>query len=188
MKEKSMKQVKGILLLAFVKTIRADKSGLYDKFLLQEDIPVINKKIVDALWYPYETYKRCVDGVYEIVGKKREEKLKEWGGSYARQIMPTIFKKTIKENNPLEHFQRTPVYIKSMYDFGGTDVTVENPDSVILKLSDFDPDYPPIYIMLAGWFQSVAELCGAKNVQCKYIDKSWVNKSNTTSYHVTWTQ
>jgi hypothetical protein len=186
MNGKSTKQVKGVALVTFVKAIRANKSGVYDKYLLKEDLPIINKKIVDQLWYPYETFKRCFNAVYDIVGKKNEEKVKEWGRLYAELIMATTFKITIKENKPLEHIKRIPGYITHFFDFGNAEVTVENPNRVLLKLSDLDPDFQLIYIFLAGWFQRVAELCGAKNVQCEFIDKSWVNKSNTTSYRFTW--
>jgi len=81
-----------------------------------------------------------------------------------------------------------PGYINHFFDFGSADVTVEKPNSVFLKLTDYDPNFPLIYIFLTGWFQRVAELCGAKNVQCEFVDKSWVKKSNTTSFRITWAQ
>jgi hypothetical protein len=188
MNEKSSKQIKGVALVTFVKVIRADKSGVYDKYLKEEDLQIVKKRIVDQVWYPYETFKRCFSAVYEIIGKKNEEKVLDWGRLYAEAIMATNFKITIKENKPLEHIKRIPGYLTHFFDFGTADVKVEDPNRVFLKLSDLDPNFPLIYIFLQGWFQRVAELCGAKNVQCEFIDKSWVNNTNTTSYRITWSQ
>lgn len=186
MNEKSAKQIKGVALVPFIKTIRKNKSGVYNKYLKEEDLPVINKKIVDQLWYPYETFKRCFSAVYEVVGNKNEANVRDWGRLYAEAIMATSFKITIKENKPLEHIKRIPGYLSHFFDFGKADVKVENPNRAVIKLNDLDPDFSLIYIFLIGWFQRVAELCGAKNVQCEFIDKSWVNKNNTTSYRITW--
>ena len=36
-----MKQVKGTALVEFVKTIKADKSGVYDRYLKEEDLAII---------------------------------------------------------------------------------------------------------------------------------------------------
>jgi hypothetical protein len=188
MSGKAMKQVKGVALVQFVKVIRANKSGVYDSYLKEEDLPIINTKIQPAIWYPYETFKRCFNAVYEIIGQKNDEKVKDWGRLYAELIMTDTFKITIKQNSALEHIKRLPVYISAFFDFGHANVIVENPNRVLLELSDYDPDFAPLYIFLIGWFKRVAELCGAQNAQCEFIDMSWVKKSNTTSYRFTWTQ
>ena len=181
-----MKQIKGAALLYFVKTIRADKSGVYNSYLTKEDLPIIQKKILPTLWYPYETFRRCLNAVFEVVGKKDYEKLKEWGSLYAEMIMTEMFKTTIKKNNPLEHMRRVPFYMEGFYNFGHTVSQVENPQRVFLQLSDYDSDFSLIYIIMEGWFKRIAELCGAKDVKCEMVDKSWVNKTNTTSYIVSW--
>ncbi len=71
-------------------------------------------------------------------------------------------------------------------DLGNTEALVESPNRVLLRLTDYDPDFAPFYIFLQGWFQKMVELCGGKNVECKIIDMSWIKKNNVTSYIVTW--
>ncbi len=181
-----MKQVKGATFVYFVKTIRADKSGIYDKYLNKDDLDIIGKRISPTMWYPYETFKKCFNAVVEVIAKRNPEKVKDWGKLYGEMIMTDAYKATIKEGKPLEHIKRVPVYIKSFMDFGNTEAIVEAPNRVVLVMKDYDPDFAPFYVFLEGWFQRMAELCGAKNVECKIVEKSWVNKKSTTSYIITW--
>lgn len=181
-----MRKVKGAAFMNFAKVIRADKSGVYNKYLKEDDLELINRKIQPINWYPYDAYKRCFNAVFEVAGKNNPDNLKEWGRLYCEKILNDFFKITIKQGNPLEYIKRIPVYIQNFYDFGNTTVTVENPQSAILELYDYDPDFVPFYIFMHGWFQRVVELCGAQNVKCQFVEKSWVKKSNKTSYRITW--
>lgn len=181
-----MKQVKGAAFVNFVKTIRADKSGIYNKYLNEQDLSIINSTIQPINWYPYDTFKRCFSAVFEVAGKNNPNNLTEWGRLYCEKVLNDFFKITIKEGNPLEYIKRIPFYIQNFFDFGTTSVTVENPKSVILEMRDYDPDFKALYIFSHGWFYRAAELCGAQYVQCQFVEKSWLKKSNTTSYRITW--
>ena len=181
-----MKKVKGSAMVHFVKAIRSNKSGVYNKYFLKEDWDIISKPILPALWYSYETYKRCFTAVFEIAAHKDYEKVKEWARLYADLIMTDIYKHTIKKDDPLYHIKNAPVYIQTFYDFGHAEVKVEGPKKVVLHLSDYDPDFAPFYFFHLGWFQRVVELCGARNANCEFLEMSWVTKRNTTTYLVTW--
>jgi hypothetical protein len=181
-----MKQVIGTALLHFVKTIRSDKTGIFDKYLTKDDLAVINQKILPTIWYPYDTFKHCFNAVFEVIAKKDTNMVQDWGKLYGEMIMTDVYKKTIKKGNPLEHLRRVPVYIKSFFDFGQSEANVEKPNQVILEFSDYDPDFAPLYFFIYGWLKRMAELCDAQNVECSFIDKSWLKKSNNTSYLITW--
>ena len=170
----------------FVKTIRANKSGVYDKFLVDEDRAIIGTQIFPATWYPYETFKRCFLAVYEVIAKRSLEEVKEWGSLFSELIMTKILRNTINGDKPLDHIRRIPVYINTFYNIGYSEVTVEAPTRILLQLHDCDPDFQPLYYFLLGWFQKTAELCGARNVRCEFINMSEANKSNTIKYLITW--
>ncbi len=181
-----MKKVKGAALLHFAKAIKSDKSGVFDKYLKEEDRAILNKEVQPTLWYPYETFRRCFNAVFEVIAKKDMEKVMEWGRQYGQVILSDVYKVTIKQDNPLEHFKRIPIYIKGFYDFGTTETKIEAPNRVLLTLNDYDPDFAPLYYFNVGWFRKAAELCGAKNVQCQMTAKSWEDKSSKTCYVVSW--
>ena len=181
-----MKQVKGSAMVHFVKGIRANKSGIYEKYLQKEDWDIIMKPILPAFWYPYETYKRCFNALFEVAANKDYEKVMGWAKLYAVLIMTDIYEHTLKKDDPLYHIKNVPQYIQTFYNFGHTEAKVEEPNRVLLKMSDYDPAFAPLYYFHLGWFEKVAELCGAKNVKCEFLEKSWETKSNTTSYLITW--
>jgi uncharacterized protein (TIGR02265 family) len=183
---RDLKQVKGSAMVHFVKAIRANKSGIYNKYFQKEDLEIIMKPVLPAFWYPYETYKRCFNAVFEVAAKKDYEKVKEWARAYAELIMTDIYKHTIKKDNPLDHIRNAPIYIQTFYNFGHAEAKVEGPNRVLLNLSDYDSDFAPFYFFHLGWFQRVAELCGAQNVKCEFLEMSWITKSNTTSFLITW--
>src|SRR5271157_5487019 len=97
-----MKKVKGTTMMYFVKTIRANKSGVYDKFLVDEDRAIIGTQIFPATWYPYETFKRCFLAVYEVIAKRSLEEVKEWGSLFSELIMTKILRNTINGDKPLD--------------------------------------------------------------------------------------
>jgi len=182
-----MKQVKGSAMMHFVKAIRANKSGIYDKYFQKEDLDVISKPIMSAFWYPYETYKRCFNAVFEVVAKKDYEKVLEWGRIYGELIMTDIYKSTLKKDCPLDHMKNAPVYIQTFFNFGHAEVKEEGPNRIRLILTDFDSDFALFFYFLRGWFQKIVELCGAKNAKCEFLEMSWITKSNSTSYVISWT-
>jgi len=182
-----MKRVKGTALVNFVKTIRANKSGVYDQYLTEEDKDIISRKILAAVWYPYETFKRCFNATFEVIAKKELQMVEQWGRLYGELIMTDIYKDTLKKGDPLDHIKKVPVYIRTFFDFGQGEAVVEKPNRVVIKLTDYDPDFAPLYHFLRGWFQRMAELCGGQNVKCEFVNKSWEDKTNTTTYLVSWT-
>jgi hypothetical protein len=183
---KIMKKVKGTTMMYFVKTIRANKSGVYDRFLTGEDRAIIGTQILPAIWYPYETFKRCFLAVFDVIAKRNLEEVREWGSLFSELIMTKILKNTTNGDKPLDRIRRLPVYINAFYNIGDSEVSVEAPNRVSLQLHDCDPDFQPLYYFLLGWFKNMAELCGAHNVRCEFINICRDNKSNSIGYLITW--
>lgn len=58
-----MGNVKGSILLDWVKAVRADKKGSYDKLLSDADKEIVARTILPSSWYPFETYMACFKAV-----------------------------------------------------------------------------------------------------------------------------
>jgi len=181
-----MKRVKGTVLVNSVKLIRADKSGIYDQYLTEEDKAIISRRISPAVWYPYETFKHCFKAIFEVAAKKDLDQVRKYSRFAGEMMITDIYKDTLKPGDPLSHLRKIPIYILTFYDFGQAEVVVEKPNQVLVRLIDYDPDFAPFYYMLAGVFECIAELCGGQNVRCEFVTKSWEDKSNTTSYLISW--
>jgi hypothetical protein len=167
-----MKKVKGTVLVDFCKTIRADKSGAYQKYLTDEDKAIFNQKIMPSAWYPYESFKHCFNGIFEILAKKDLNTVRNWGRVYGKAIMGGIYKGLLKQGEPLEYIKKYEVYVRNFLDFGRMEVIEEKPNQVLMKLSDFDPDFPPLYAIMQGWLECTMEMCGAKDLKIDIVKKT----------------
>lgn len=173
------KRVKGSILIDFVKTIKADKSRVYDKYLTVEDKAIISQRILPSGWYPYETFKHCFNAVFEVLAKKNLDMVRQWGRFYGEQIVENLYKGLLKEGHPLDYIRKYEVYIRNFFDFGKIEVIEEAQNQVLIKMSEFDPDFQPIYVIMFGWLERTLELCGAKNIKSEIVSKSWEGAKET---------
>ena len=178
--------IKGSLFIRLVKIIKSEKSGAYDKYLTDKDREIISQKIINGSWYPFETYKHCITALFEVVGKKNPETAKEWGRQECQAAMTTIYKAYIS-GDPMSFLKRYGVIHKSFHDFGDIDVLVEGESQATFKISNFDAKCVPFYYLLQGWLERGMELCGAKNITCAFLTKSWEGHPDT-SLRLTWTK
>jgi hypothetical protein len=177
--EADMKRVKGTVLVDFVKSIKANKSGVYDKFLAAEDKSIISQRILPSAWYPYETFRRCFNAVFEVDAKRNLETVKNWGVLYGQKIMTDLYKGLLKQGEPLDSLKKYQVYIRNFFDFGKIEVIEEKPHQVLVKVIDFDSDFAPLYYMFYGWMERTMVLCGAKNLLSEIVSRSWQDPIDT---------
>ena len=85
-------QVKGSMLVTFVKAIKADKTGACEKLLTEEDKKVASSLILASKWYPFEIYKNCFKAVCKVNAKNRADVLREWGRFAGEETMSNIYK------------------------------------------------------------------------------------------------
>jgi len=174
------RRVKGSILVDFVKTIRADKTGAYERYLTREDKEIINQRILPSAWYPYETFKNIFNAAFEILAKKNLDMVKQWGRFYGERIIENLYKGLLKQGHPLDYIKRYETYVKNFFDFGKLEIIEEAQNQVLIRMIDFDPDFPPFYSIMFGWLERTLELCGAKNIKMEVIRRSWEGAPDTT--------
>jgi hypothetical protein len=179
-------QVKGSIFVEFVKTIRSNKTGVFDKYLTAADREIISQRILPNIWYPYETFKHCLTAVFEVLAKQDLEVVKEWGRAYGQAIMTTLYVTILKKGSPLSYVKRIGVLVRTFFDFGRVEIVLESETQAVYKIYDFDLQYAPIHYLLNGWIERTMEICGAKDLKCKTITKSWAGDANT-SIRLSWT-
>lgn len=174
-----MKRAKGSVLIDFVKTIKANKTGVYDKYLTDEDRSIINQRILPNQWYPFDTFKRIVNAIVEVAANKNLEMVRQWGRLYGQAIMGDVYKHLLKQGEPMEYIKKYPVYVRNFYDFGTFEVIEENPTQALVKMKDFDADFVPLFYIIWGWLEKTLELCGAKNLKTELVSQSWAGAKET---------
>ena len=172
-------KVKGSVLIDFIKTIRADKSGVYEPYLTDEDREIIDQRILPSAWYPYDTFKHCFQAIFEVLAKGDLEKIREWGRMYGEAIMKGIYKGLLKEGDPLHYLKKYNTYLRNFFDFGSIEIKELSENEVEMALKDFDAQFVPAYYMMFGWLERTLEVCGAKNIKFEVLDRAWEGAPET---------
>jgi len=178
--------IKGSVVIEVVKVIRKDKTGVFDKYLTGQDREIISQKILPSIWYPFETYKHCINAAFEVYAKKNPEILREWGRNAAQAAMTTLYTAYVTGRDPLTFLNKYEMIHKSFLDFSRVEVIKEKENQVLFKLHEMDPECVPFFYIIQGWLERGMELCGAKNIKLEFISKSWEGNPETT-LRISWT-
>ena len=66
MSEAKVSQVKGSMLIGFVKAIKQDTSGRLEALLSDEAKALVQERILAAKWCPFEPYKSCFQAACKV--------------------------------------------------------------------------------------------------------------------------
>ncbi|MFO7557939.1 MAG: hypothetical protein R6X10_03835 [Desulfobacterales bacterium] len=180
-----MRKVKGSIFIPWAKAIKADKTGLYDDHLTEEDKKVLSGLILSSSWYSFETYKNCFNAVSTVIAQNNPETLLEWGREYSNQIMGSVYKRAILEGDPKQAMEQFVFVFKSMFSFAKMSNEFVSDTEMIVSIEEFDPDFELCYYLFRGWLEKFIELCLKKAVQTKFVQKSWEG-APLTQIKVTW--
>ncbi len=172
-------KAKGSVFITLVKAIKSDKSGVYDKYLTNQDREIINQKILPSVWYPYETYKHCLNAVFEVFARKNPNVAKEWGRTEGQALMTKMYSAFIS-NDPIDFINAYEMIHKNFFDFGKIEVIEGGNNQVVFRLTNFDVQCLPNIYTIEGWLECGLELCGAKNIKSEFLAKSWEGHPETT--------
>lgn len=180
-----MRQVKGSMFIMFVKAIKSDRKGAFDKFLTNQDREVLSGLVLQSQWYPYETYKNCFLAVSRVIARDAPKTLRDWGRIYGEESITTIYKSVLLKKDPraaIEEYQRI---FKSQFDFGRMEGNVTSDNEMTVTVFDFDKDVEPWYYVAQGWIERLIELVIKKPVRSEILDRSWAG-APATVFRLNW--
>ena len=168
-----MAKVKGSIFVPWVKGVRADKSGACDKYLTDEDRKLISGRILTSSWYPYETYRRCVDAVSNEIAKNDMNTIRGWGRAFVDSTYKNIYKNLFTESDPRKAMRSRQMMFRTLYDFITADLEEVSESEYTIKFNGVEPDFKSFFAMAIGVMERGLELSGAKGLKAEFIDKSW---------------
>ncbi|MFC1884091.1 DUF2378 family protein [Thermodesulfobacteriota bacterium] len=180
-----MGQVKGSIFIPWVKGVRGDKSGACDKHLTDEDRKVISGKILASSWYPYDTYRRCVEAVSKEVAKDNLDTIRGWGRAFVDSVYKDIYKNLFSENDPRKAMKSRQMMFKTLYDSITVDLEEISESEYIVTFKGVESDFKSLFAMSIGVMERGLELSGAKGLKAEFIDKSW-NGDPQTRIRFSW--
>ena len=168
-----MRKVKGTILVPWVKAIKADKSGTFEALLTSNDKEALSKLVLSSSWYPFETYKNCVNAVAKVVAQGDGETIRQWGRAYSDEIMTSVYKRAIKKGDPKAAMDQFAYVFKSMFNFGKVSSEVSSDQEMVVSIEDFEADFELFYHVTRGWLERFMELCLDKEVHSEFVKQSW---------------
>ena len=163
MSKVKVSQVKGSMLVTFVKAIKADKTGACEKLLTDED-----KKIISTL--------NAGNG---------PDVLREWGRMAGETTMTTIYKTVLNKKDAESALGAFQQIVKNVYDSITIEKKMASDNEIIITITDFDPDFEQWYLVGLGWIERTIELVIKKAVKSQIIERSWQG-APATVFKMSW--
>jgi hypothetical protein len=182
------RKVKGTMILDFVRTIRANKTQDWNKYLKPEDWEIINKRILPSLWYPVEIFTRCGWAIFKIMAQGNLDVARMGGKMQGKNLFETVYKGIVTAQDPQTALNRFVVVYNQFFNFSS--LRFEEAGKNHLKIhNDYDESNQPgmaaYCYNLMGILETLVEMSGGKNGKIKLTAKQWEG-ARTTIFDITW--
>ena len=178
-------QVKGSMFVAFVRSIKADKSGMCNSLLTDEAREVARSLILASKWYPFDVYKSCFEAVCRVYIKSDPEAMRQWGRTYGEQTMTSIYGMVFAKTHALAGMDAFRDIAKNVYDSIEIESEMLSDNEIEIRISDFDPDFEEWYLVGQGWIERTLELVIKKDISSRIVERSWLGAPQTI-YRMKW--
>ncbi|MFX1399056.1 MAG: hypothetical protein ACFFAS_18680 [Promethearchaeota archaeon] len=181
------RKLKGYLMKAIVKAIKADKvhEKEYDELLSDRTKQFLNQRILDSVWYPWDVYSELYQAIIKIVAKNNPKIVAKWGHDFGEKVVSKFYKNIIDEGNAIKLAEKYPRFHKMYYNFGSISHEWISDNEIIYTLNDFDPKFELFFYLNIGWTQLIFEMCVKKKVNYKFLKKSWKG-DDVTQFKLFW--
>ena len=192
MASESSRKAKGTLLLLHVKTLRKAKDERLLERLPPEDRRIVASHILPSSWYPYDTYARTLQVIYEKFGGGRPEGALNMGKFVGVLLLQGHYSLYLRPGDPAATLRVFRTMWQNFFNFGRTlyeaeEETGEEDASgqVALGLEGF-PDMPrPLCLMVQGVLLKSVELVGGVDPSVKE-DSCAALGDRRCFFHVGW--
>ncbi|MFX1275131.1 MAG: hypothetical protein ACFFAT_08820 [Promethearchaeota archaeon] len=177
--------VKGSLLKFFVMNVRANKTGVYDSILTEDEKKFVSQRILDVGWYPLEYYKKIFTAIAKVEVNGNAEKVEEWGYEFANKTIGRIYSRTKKKRSLNHAIKSYQSLIKLWFDFGYLTEEIISENEFNLVFDGEQPDFDLHYYIGMGWIRSFFEAYLDTKISTKFLKKSWEGDEKTI-INLTW--
>jgi hypothetical protein len=174
-----MDKVKGSLVLEVARMIRANKEREWNKYLGDQDLELINSRVLASSWYPADVYERASYAIFMEIAKGSLEVARAWGKFVVQDIINRYYPNLVQERDVGLALEKFRVIRSQWFQFDDPKVTpIEimklGPDKAkIVIRSDHPVPFEPYAHQAAGSFERVVELCGKTDVKATITEHDW---------------
>ncbi len=169
------RKVKGTALKDLVIGIKSDKAHEreYDELLSDKAKEYLNERIMNSVWYSYETYVEIYGALINVFAKGNPDTAIKWGREFGEKVMGTIYKNLIAEGNIKKLLQMYPRFHHMLFNFGTLSLEWTSGNEVLFTYTNFESKFDKVYYSNIGWTERAIEMCIKKKVNYKLLKKSW---------------
>ncbi len=181
-------QVRGMALLSGLKFVekKKGKEGLKRVFeRLDRRTRDMLSNIVMKEWYPYETAIKFQEVLVEVIGKGKEEILKEEGEFIAKDNTKWFLRLFLKFSTPQKIIKKWPIVWSLYYNKGALKIVMLKKKSAVIRLIDFPELKHTTCILVIGWGFYSLKKTGAKNTAIKET-KCREKGDKYSEWHIKW--
>jgi hypothetical protein len=170
------------LFLDYVRMLRAQKSvtDWTVHGLLAEDLPYLSTRIAVDDWYPMSTFERFGNAILATVARGEMFPVRLWGRYSASQLV-TAHPKLLARDDPPETLARFRVLRDTYFDFPALDIPMLHVDEaqIVIRYHMGMPAEEAASHQTMGFFEGLLELCGVKEIDAVFREKSWAGDART---------
>lgn len=175
-----MRQVKGILFVDYVRMLRGHKGVDWSARLSADDLPYLTEHIDPDGWYPMASFERLGNQILHFVARDDLQAVRMWGRfsvDALRATHPTL----LAQGDPIETINRFRVLRATFFDFDALDVPMLHDDEaeIVIRYHMGMPAEEAAALQTVGFFERLLELAGAKDVEARLRERSWLGDART---------
>ncbi len=154
---------------------------------------LVQGRIMPSTWYPFDAFERIGYAVFKLVGKGDLNTARVFGAFTMQETYHKVYENVLfQEKDPTTVLKKFVTLRRQFFKFQDTDIDPlkmkaleENKVKMIIKAPEPSEYLEPYANQLAGGFEKLLEMAGAKDVQAKIL-KIQSETEPTSEIELTW--
>jgi hypothetical protein len=176
----SMRQVRGVLFVDYVRMLRATKVPTLTQHLGDEELSYLTRPIDKEAWYPMAIFEKLGCAILAIVARGEMFPVRLWGRYSATQLHKQ-YPALLSPGDPVETLNRFRVLRETFFDFPALAVPLLNDEAAQITIAYHmgNPAEEAASYQTMGFFEGLLELAGCKDIHADFRERSWKGDSQT---------
>jgi len=182
-----MEKVKGSVFVFLAKTIRKSKDPRLFAYLTDEDKQLLSGQVYPSVWYPIDTFWRCLKACYDVFGERTPMNARNWGRDFTGLILESFYQDTLatfRRGDIDSVFKNIILIFKRLFSQFQLVLSSIEDKKIQLQLTRTgnEPEAKILYFVLCGSFEKCAEMGGGNNARAYFSEAASGNKMIVNFY------
>ncbi|MEJ7601966.1 MAG: hypothetical protein WKG01_28985 [Kofleriaceae bacterium] len=175
-----MRHVRGVLFVDYVRMLRSHKAGDWRERLPAEDLMYLTMSIDVDAWYPMATFERMGNEILRTVARGEMFPVQLWG-RYQAAALRNAKPELLAAGNAIETLNRFRTLRDTFFDYKAIEVRQLDPGRAQIAIAYHMgmPAEEAASFQTMGYFETLLELAGAKNLRAEFRTRSWAGDPET---------